>query len=81
MEYVQDTKLTIRGSRRRTTIPKAIVERLGLSNGSSIRWVLFRDGKIIVLPVSVTIRRAVPPRGSVCSSPSRRNTVFPRKKS
>lgn len=48
VEYVQETRLTIRGSRRRTTVPKEIVERLRLSNGSRIRWILFKGGRILV---------------------------------
>ena len=31
--YVSETTLTIRGSRRRTTVPKDIVDRLKLSDG------------------------------------------------
>lgn len=48
VEYVTETTLTIRGTRRRTTVPKAIVERLGLSGGDRIRWLLFRDNTILI---------------------------------
>jgi bifunctional DNA-binding transcriptional regulator/antitoxin component of YhaV-PrlF toxin-antitoxin module len=51
VEYVTETKLTIRGSRRRTTIPKVIVDRVGLKNGSKIRWMLFKDGGINITKV------------------------------
>ena len=51
ISYVSETTLTIRGSRRRTTVPKDIVERLGMSDGDRFRWVLFKDGRILVTPV------------------------------
>lgn len=51
VEFMSETKLTIRGSRRRTTVPKAIVDKHGLKNGHSIRWILFKDGSIVVIMV------------------------------
>ena len=46
--FVSETSLTIRGPRRRTTVPKEIVEHLHLSDGDRIRWILFRDGKVLI---------------------------------
>lgn len=51
INYVTETKLTIRDSRRRTTVPKDIVDKLQLKNGSKIRWVLFKDNKIVITKV------------------------------
>lgn len=51
VEFISETALTIRGTRRRTTIPKAIVERFALQNGDKIRWVVFTDGSILVTKV------------------------------
>ena len=51
VEYVTETSLTIRGSRRRTTVPKVIVEKLRLKDGDRIRWILFKDGKVMVMKV------------------------------
>ena len=51
VEYITETTLTIRGTRRRTTVPKAIVERFGLKNGAKVRWVLFNNGSIALTPV------------------------------
>ena len=48
VEYISETALTIRGARRRTTIPKTIVDRLALEDGDKIRWMLFKDGTILV---------------------------------
>lgn len=49
--YVTETSLTIRGTRRRTTVPKAIVEALELEDGDRIRWILFDDRSILVTKV------------------------------
>jgi len=50
VEYITETTLTIRGTRRRTTVPKEIVEHFGLEDGDKIRWILFRDNTLIVVP-------------------------------
>ena len=42
VEYITETSLTIRGTRRRTTVPKVIVDMLKLKNGDKIRWVFFK---------------------------------------
>ena len=52
VEYVTETTLTIRESRRRTTVPKEIVDALGFKNGDKIRWILFQDGKIMISKVN-----------------------------
>jgi bifunctional DNA-binding transcriptional regulator/antitoxin component of YhaV-PrlF toxin-antitoxin module len=51
VEYISETSLTIRGSRRRTTVPKPIVDKLRLKNGNKIRWILFKDGNIAITKV------------------------------
>ena len=51
VEYVTETSLTIRDSRRRTTVPKEIVEALGLKNGDKIRWLLLDTGRVVITPV------------------------------
>jgi hypothetical protein len=48
VEHINETSLTIRGSRRRTTVPKTIVDKLGLKDGSKLRWILFKDGRITI---------------------------------
>lgn len=49
VEYITETTLTIRETRRRTTVPKEIVDKLGLAKGDKIRWILFKDQKILVM--------------------------------
>jgi hypothetical protein len=51
VEYISETSLTIRGSRRRSTVPKHIVDKLGLMHGDKIRWILFKDDSILVAKV------------------------------
>ena len=48
---ITDTALTIRGSRRRITVPSELVEILGLKNGDKLRWIVFNDGTINVQKV------------------------------
>lgn len=43
---ITETALTIRGSRRRVTVPSEIVEILKLKDGDKLRWVIFNDGTI-----------------------------------
>ena len=43
---ITDTALTIRGSRRRITVPTELVEILKLKNGDKLRWIVFNNGNI-----------------------------------
>ena len=43
---ITDTALTIKGSRRRITVPVEVVELLKLKNGDKLRWIVFDDGTI-----------------------------------
>jgi bifunctional DNA-binding transcriptional regulator/antitoxin component of YhaV-PrlF toxin-antitoxin module len=49
--HISETSLTIRGSRRRTTVPVEVVEHLSLKDGDKIRWILMKDGSLSVTPV------------------------------
>jgi|GEM_PF-659869 len=51
VEFVTETAVTIRGSRRRTTVPKEITDRLGLLNADKLRWVLLKDGTVLITHV------------------------------
>ena len=48
---VTDTALTIRGSRRRMTVPSEVVEILKLKNGDKLRWVIFNNGIVHIYKV------------------------------
>ena len=52
VEYISETSLTIRGSRRRTTVPKAIVDHLRLKDADKVRWILLKDDTIILTKVN-----------------------------
>ena len=52
VEYITETSLTIRGTRRRTTVPKVIVDMLKLKNGDKIRWVFFKDSSISITKIT-----------------------------
>ncbi len=43
---ITDTALTIKGSRRRVTVPSEVVEILKLKNGDKFRWIVFNNGNI-----------------------------------
>jgi len=43
---VTDTSITIRGSRRRMTVPAEVVELLNLKDGDKLRWIVFKNGNV-----------------------------------
>jgi bifunctional DNA-binding transcriptional regulator/antitoxin component of YhaV-PrlF toxin-antitoxin module len=45
---IEDTHVTVRGYRRRTTIPSSIYKFLELEDGDVIRWIATKDGTVIV---------------------------------
>jgi len=54
VEYITETSITIRGARRRITLPKEIVDHFGLKDGDRIMWVLFKDDRLILVPKKVS---------------------------
>ena len=48
---IKETALTIRGSRRRTTVPSELIDILGLKDGDKIRWIVLKDGLTYVQKV------------------------------
>jgi len=48
VKYLKETKVTIRGYRRRTTIPKEIAEMWELKDGDIIFWIAMKDGKVFL---------------------------------
>lgn len=51
VKCIKETGLTIRGSRRRTTVPSELVDILDLKNGDKIRWIVLKDGTTYVQKV------------------------------
>ena len=54
VEYITETSITIRGSRRRITLPKEIVRHFGLEDGDRIMWILFKDDRLIIVPKKIS---------------------------
>jgi bifunctional DNA-binding transcriptional regulator/antitoxin component of YhaV-PrlF toxin-antitoxin module len=48
VDYVTETTVTIRETRRRTTVPKVLAERLDLHDGDKLRWILFKDDMVLL---------------------------------
>ena len=49
---ITETALTIKGSRRRITVPSEVVELLELGNGDKLRWIVFKNGEIHIQKVN-----------------------------
>ena len=52
IKCITETALTIRGSRRRITVPYEAVEILNLKDGDKLRWIIFNDGSIHIHKVN-----------------------------
>jgi hypothetical protein len=48
---IKETGLTIKGSRRRTTVPAEVIDLFKLKDGDKIRWVVLKNGTIYVFKV------------------------------
>ena len=48
---ITDTSITIRGSRRRMTVPSEVVEILNLKDGDKLRWIVFKNGDVQISKV------------------------------
>jgi len=46
--YIEETKITVRKYRHRTTVPARIFKLLKLKDGDSLRWIAMKDGKILI---------------------------------
>ena len=49
--FNKETLLTIRGTRRRTTVQKDIVDQIDMKNGDNLRWCLLKDNTIIITKI------------------------------
>jgi len=46
--YIEETKVTVRKYRHRTTVPSKTFKLLGLKDGDYLRWIAMKDGRIII---------------------------------
>lgn len=51
VKCIKETAITIRGSRRRITVPSEVVEILKLKDGDKLRWIVLKDGLIDIQKV------------------------------
>ncbi len=49
--WMEETTVTARSYRHRTTIPAKIFRMLQLSQGDRLRWIVLRDGSILLSKV------------------------------
>ena len=46
--YVEETKVTVREYRHRTTVPSKIFRLLKIEDGDTLRWIAMKDGRILI---------------------------------
>lgn len=51
IECIEETAVTVRSYRRRTTVPSRIFRLLDLQPGDSLRWVGLRNGTVMITRV------------------------------
>lgn len=52
VKSITETAITIRGSRRRITVPAEVVENLKLKDGEKLRWIVFKNNSIYIQKVN-----------------------------
>ncbi|KYK21112.1 hypothetical protein AYK25_03805 [Thermoplasmatales archaeon SM1-50] len=52
VKSINETAITIRGSRRRITVPAEVVENLKLKDGEKLRWIVFKNNSIYIQKVN-----------------------------
>lgn len=45
---IEETKVTVRKYRHRTTVPTKIFKLLELKDGDTLRWIAMKDGRILI---------------------------------
>lgn len=50
---IEETTITVRAYRRRTTVPSRIFRFMGLKQGDTLRWIATRDGTVFVVKVEL----------------------------
>jgi len=51
VKCITETAITIRGSRRRITVPSEVVDILNIKDGDKLRWIVFKNGVIHIQKV------------------------------
>ncbi len=50
---MEETHITVRGYRRRTTVPSRVFKFLELGDGDVLRWVATKDGTVFITKKTV----------------------------
>lgn len=48
---IEETAVTVRSYRRRTTVPSKIFKLLKIEHGDSLRWVALKDGTVYITKI------------------------------
>ena len=51
IKCIKESAITIRGSRRRITVPSEVVDLLKLKDGDKLRWVVLNNGSVSMTKV------------------------------
>ena len=54
IESIEETTVTVRSYRHRTTIPSKIFRLLNLTQGDRLRWIALKDGSVLVMKLKDT---------------------------
>jgi len=49
--YIEETCVTVRSYRHRTTVPSKIFKFLDLKQGDTLRWIALKDGTVYIRKV------------------------------
>lgn len=49
--YIEETGVTVRAYRHRTTVPSKIFKFLDLKQGDTLRWIALKDGTVYIRKV------------------------------
>jgi bifunctional DNA-binding transcriptional regulator/antitoxin component of YhaV-PrlF toxin-antitoxin module len=49
--YIEETGVTVRSYRHRTTVPSKIFKFLDLKQGDTLRWIALKDGTVYIRKV------------------------------
>lgn len=48
IDEIDESAITVRGYRRRTTVPSKIFNKMNLKDKDVLRWILMKDGTILI---------------------------------
>ena len=51
VQVIEESSVTARGYRHRTTIPSKVFRSLNLKDKDKLRWILLKDGTIVIRKV------------------------------